>query len=101
MVDVQFQPGMLTKFLRQLLSEFVDQNVDAEAVLGPDVRCLHEQLANATNYGQLVPLVEEYLWPRLQTGGVALRPIDHVSRLMRQAASPVPLVRTEPSLSTA
>ena len=91
MVDVQFQPGILAKFLRQPLREFVDQNVDAEAVLGPDVRRLHEQLANATDYAQLVPLVEAYLWPRLQAGGVALRPIDHVSRLMREAVGPVPL----------
>lgn len=92
MVDVQFQPGVLAKFLRRPLLEFVDQNVDAEAVLGPDVRRLNDQLANATDYGQLVPLVEGgYLWPRLQVGGVALRPIDHVSRLMRQAAGSVPL----------
>ena len=91
MVDVQFQPGVLAKFLRRPLPEFVDQNVDAEAVLGPDMRRLNDQLANATDYGQLVPLVEGYLWPRLQAGGVALRPIDHVSRLMRQAAGSVPL----------
>ena len=88
MVDVQFQPGVLAKFLRQPLLEFVDQNVDAEAVLGPDVRRLNDQLANATDYAQLVPLLEAYLWPRLQANGVALRPIDHVSRLMRQAARP-------------
>ena len=92
MVDVQFQPGVLAKFLRLSLLEFVDQNVDAEAVLGPDVRRLNDQLANATDYGQLVPLVEDYLWPRLQAGEVTLRPIDHVSRLMRQTAGPVPLV---------
>ena len=92
MVDVQFQPGVLAKFLRLSLLEFVDQNVDAEAVLGPDVRRLNDQLANATDYGQLVPLVEGYLWPRLQAGEVTLRPIDHVSRLMRQTAGPVPLV---------
>ena len=91
MVDVQFQPGVLTKLLRQPLLEFVDRNVDAEAVLGPDVRRLNDQLANATDYGQLVPLVEGYLWPRLQAGTVALRPIDHVSRLMREADGPVPL----------
>lgn len=91
MVDVQFQPGVLARFLRQPLGEFVDRNVDAEAVLGPDVRRLNEQLANATNYGQLVPLLENYLWPRLQAGGMTLRPIDHVSRLMRQADRPVSL----------
>jgi len=91
MVDVQFQPGVLAKLLRQPLLEFVDRNVDAEAVLGPDVRRLNDRLANATDYGQLVPLVEGYLWPRLQAGTVALRPIDHVSRLMREAAGPVPL----------
>ena len=91
MVDVQFQPGVLAKLLRQPLLEFVDRNVDAEAVLGPDVRRLNDRLANATDYGQLVPLVEGYLWPRLQAGAVALRPIDHVSRLMREADGPVPL----------
>ena len=48
MVDVQFQPGVLAKYLRQPLLEFVDRNVDAEAVLGPDVRRLNDQLANAT-----------------------------------------------------
>ena len=67
MVDVQFQPGVLAKFLRLSLLEFVDQNVDAEAVLGPDVRRLNDQLANATDYAQLVP----YSKP---TSGRACRP---------------------------
>ena len=88
MVDVQFQPGVLAKFLRQPLLEFVNQNVDAEAVLGPEVRRLNDQLANATDYGQLVPLLEDYLWPRLQAEKLTLRPIDRVSQLMRQAARP-------------
>jgi len=77
---------VLTKFLRQPLLGFVDQNGDAEVVLGTDVRRLNDQLANASNCAQLVPLIEDYLWPRLQVGGMALRPIDHVSRLMRQPA---------------
>ena len=91
MVDVQFQPGVLAKFLRQPLLAFVDRNVDAEAVLGPEVHRLTDRLANATDYAQLVPLLEAYLGPRLRAVGVALRPIDHVSRLMRQAPRPASL----------
>ena len=91
MLEVGFQPGVLAKFLRRPLGEFVDQNIDAEAVLGPEIRRLHEQMAHARSYAQLISLAEQYVWQRIQRLRLELRPLDHVSRLMLNSAAPVPL----------
>lgn len=91
MLEVGFQPGVLAKFLRRPLGEFVDQNVDAEAVLGTEIRLLHEQMAAASNYAQLVGFAEQYIWRRIQRLRLELRPLDHISRLMLHSAASMPL----------
>lgn len=91
MFDVSFQPGILAKFIRLPLREFVNQNVDAEAVLSREVYQLNDRLANADNYEQMIELVEEYLWNRIQWLNISLDPIDKISRLVVANAQPLSL----------
>jgi AraC-like DNA-binding protein len=91
--DVSFQPGVLSKFIRCPLGEFVNQNMDAEAVLGAEVRQVNEQLADATQYDQLTAIVEAYLWQRIRRLAIDLHPLEKVSRLVLANADPVSLDR--------
>lgn len=83
MLSIDFQPGALSKFLRMPLSDaFIDDRIDAQALLPPDIRHLHERLANATGYESLIQLVETYLWHRIQQLKTNFQPIDRVCRLL-------------------
>ncbi|GAA4462847.1 helix-turn-helix domain-containing protein [Nibrella saemangeumensis] len=82
MFDVSFQPGVLARFLRNPLSEFVDQNIDAESVIGAEIRLVNDQLAHASHYEQMVAIVENYLWKRIQRLQVDLLPLEKASRHM-------------------
>jgi AraC-like DNA-binding protein len=91
--DVSFQPGVLSKFIRLPLGEFVDQNIEAEAVLSSEIHQLNERLANATHYNQLTQIVETYLWQRIQRLRIDLSPMEKASRLVLAKAVPVSLDR--------
>ncbi|MBD2705358.1 AraC family transcriptional regulator [Spirosoma sp. BT702] len=80
MFDVSFQPGILAKFLRHDLGEFVNQNTDAEAVIGREIRSVNDQLANADTYQEMVNIIEHYLWKRIQQVQMTLLPLDKASR---------------------
>ena len=49
------------------LTEFIDDRIDAEAILNPEIHQLHDQLANANSYENVVEMVEHYLWKRIQS----------------------------------
>jgi AraC-like DNA-binding protein len=76
LLSVQFQPGVLSKFLRLPLPEFTNARIDAEAVLGAEIRQLQEQLVQAPTYAALLQQVEAYLWQRLQRLRLTLTPFD-------------------------
>ncbi len=83
MFSVDFQPGMLSKFLKiPFNDDFIDDRIDAEAILNPGIRELHERMANASRYEQLVPIIEGYLWQRIQQLRPGYQGIDHVCQLI-------------------
>jgi AraC-like DNA-binding protein len=88
MFSVDFQPGALSKFLRMpLTDEFIDNRIDAQALLSPAIAHLHERMANATCYESLVHLTEDYLWHRIQQLKTGFLPIDSVSRIIAEHPS--------------
>lgn len=76
MLSVQFQPGVLSKFLRLPLPEFTNARIDAEAVLAVEIRQVREQLVNALSYGALIEQAEAYLWGRIQRLRIRFGPFD-------------------------
>jgi AraC-like DNA-binding protein len=76
LLSVQFQPGVLTKFLRLPLPEFTNARIDAEAVLGAEIRQVQEQLVHAPTYAALLQQVEAYLWRRIQRLRLTFAPFD-------------------------
>jgi AraC-like DNA-binding protein len=82
LLSVQFQPGVLTKFLRLPLPEFTNARIDAEAVLGVEIRHVQEQLVNAPTYAAILQQVEAYLWRRLQRLQLTFAPFDHALQVL-------------------
>jgi AraC-like DNA-binding protein len=82
LLRVFFQPGALYRLLGVPLSAFTDAWVDAEAVLGSEVRAVNERLANAQNYGQVIQMVEGYLLRKMQSVRLAAHPLDRVGQLL-------------------
>lgn len=85
LLSVCFHPGALSKFLQLPLTEFVDNRVDAEAILRPEIRQVREQMANAETYESIVQIAEAYLWKRMVTLKTDHHPIDYVARLISES----------------
>jgi AraC-like DNA-binding protein len=79
MLSVQFQPGVLSKFLGTPLMEFTDVRIDAEAVLNPAIRQVHEHMSNAPSSQALLAILETYLWKRINSLKMDFLPIDKVA----------------------
>jgi AraC-like DNA-binding protein len=86
MLSVQFQPGVLSKFVRLPLPEFTNERIDAEAVLAAEIRQVQEQLVNAPSYAALIEQAEAYLWGRIQRLRIGFEPFDRA--VLALAANP-------------
>jgi AraC-like DNA-binding protein len=85
MLSVDFQPSGLSKFLQMPLNdEFIDQRIDAEALLNPEISRVYEQMLNADSYGQIVEIIEAYLWRRIQRYNILFEKIDQTNLLIAQ-----------------
>ncbi len=85
LLSVNFHPGALSKFLRLPLTEFVDERVDGEAVLNPDIHNVQERIINAESYESIIKIAEEYLWKRIRNLKTDFQPIDKVAQLMNES----------------
>lgn len=84
LLSICFHPGALSKFLRLPLTEFVNERVDAEAILNPEIK-VQERMANGHSYESIVKIAEEYLWQRIQNLKIDFHPIDKVARRSNSA----------------
>lgn len=60
MVHIRFMPGGLFKLLRIPMNELVHQNLDAELILGREIREVQEQLEEAKSYDSMVRIFNNY-----------------------------------------
>ncbi|KAA3438692.1 helix-turn-helix domain-containing protein [Rufibacter hautae] len=81
-ISVRFQPGALFKFLGLPMTEFLQRNVDAELLFGQEARLLHERLANTPSYGEMLALIEGFLWGRIQKLKNIRHPVDKIGQLL-------------------
>ena len=91
LLSINFQPDALSKFIRLPLSEFIDERIDAEAILNPEIHHVHERMANADSYDSIIQIAEEYLWKRIQSLKTDFQPIDKVTRLISENPGFFPL----------
>jgi AraC-like DNA-binding protein len=83
MLSVDFQPSGLSKFLQMPLNEeFIDERIDAEALLNPEIGKIYEQMVNVESYVQIIEIVEAYLWRRIQRYNIVFQKIDQTHLLI-------------------
>ena len=82
MLSVDFKPG-LSKFLQMPISEeFIDERIDAEVLLNPEIGRVYAQMLNANSYNQIIEIVEAYLWRRIQRYNIVFQKIDQTHLLI-------------------
>ena len=64
------------------MGEFLHKNEDAELVLGHEVRKLNDQLANLRSYENMLSLIEEFLWNKIQHVKINIHPAEKIGQLI-------------------
>lgn len=82
MFHVRFQPGGLFKLLRIPMDELVHQYIDAELVLGQEIKNVNEHLANTSSYIQMPPIVDAYFRRKITSLKNNEQPIDRIGELI-------------------
>ena len=82
MFHIRFQPGAFYQLFKIPMTEFVDQNIDAELVLGSGMKELHEQMANANSLEKLPLIFEKFLWEKIKQKKELIQPVDKISQLI-------------------
>lgn len=81
-ISVRFQPGALFKFLQIPMTAFLHKNEDAKSVLGHEIGELNDQLGNTASYENMLLLIEEFLWKKIQLLKENIHPVDKIGQLI-------------------
>ncbi len=82
MLCVRFQPGALFKLLGIPMTEFVHNYIDAELILGKEIKTVYEQLANAPNYESMPVILDTYIQGKINKLKRNEQPIDKIGELI-------------------
>ena len=81
-VSVRFLPGSLFKFLNIPMIEFLNKNIDAELILGYEIKAINEQLANTPSYDTMIEIIEAFLLKRIRQIKEQPHPVDKIGQLI-------------------
>lgn len=82
MIHARFQPGGLFKLLRIPMTELVNQNFDAELILGQQLQEVQEQLAEAESYDAMIMILNNYFEKKVRQLKNQSQPIDKIGQLI-------------------
>lgn len=82
MLCVRFQPGGLFKLLGIPMTELVHSYVDAELILGAEIKTVYEQLANAPNYESMPVILDTYILQKINKLKRKEQPIDRIGEVI-------------------
>jgi AraC-like DNA-binding protein len=82
MFNVQLQPGALFKLLRIPMTELINKNLDAELLLGQEIRDINDQLANTFTYDGIFHIVEGFLIKKIQNVKENFHPVDKIGQMI-------------------
>jgi AraC-like DNA-binding protein len=80
--QVVFQPGALYR-LTGIPAHLLSNNiVDAEAIFSSEIKRVNERLSYTSNYGQMILIIEDFIYFLIRKSKKVNLPIDKVSHLM-------------------
>lgn len=81
-LQVIFQPGILHRITGIPANELNNCYLDAELILGKNVSLVNEQLSFASDYSEMIQIVEKYLSPLIHRFRKSEHTVDRISKLM-------------------
>jgi len=82
LVHVRFHPGALFQLLRIPMHELVHKNIDAELIFGPEMKEVHDQLANAPDYEAIPMILDAFFLKKINRLKYPMHPIDKIGQLI-------------------
>jgi len=82
MLKVVFHPGAMYRIFGVPLALITDQYVDAQSVIGNEIKTVNEQMANAVSYQQIINIAEAYLWKKVQKSKIVTNPVSTIGQLL-------------------
>jgi AraC-like DNA-binding protein len=85
MLNVSFYPGTLFKLFRTPMAEFSHKNIDAEAVLGQEMKEVNEKLANHQSYDEIKTIVDNFFIAKIHKSNHCLmHPFEKIPKYIIQ-----------------
>lgn len=91
MLMIVFQPGGMHRLLGIPAHELTGGFWDAESLLGPELRAVNDQIANAMDYPTMIQRAEAYILGKLDKLKVETHPIDRIGQLLLTSPTPFSL----------
>lgn len=91
MLMVIFQPGAMHRLLGFSSNELTQEFCDAEAILNAELKSVNDQIANASQYPEIIDRAEDYLLRKLRTVKIDAHPIDRIGALLLHNPTPFSL----------
>lgn len=82
MLCVRFQPGALFKLLGIPMMELVHNYIDAELILGREIRSVYDELLHAPDYQSLTIILNNYLKRKIKKLQDDEQPIDKIGEMI-------------------
>jgi len=82
MIQVLFHPGALNKLFGISMLEFLGNYIDAEGVLGNEMKSLNEILQNSPSYSDMITIIETYFLKKIQKVKSGTRAVDFAGRII-------------------
>ena len=91
MLMVIFQPGAMHRLLGFSSNELTQEFYDAELVMNAGLQSVNDQIANASNYNEMIDRTEAHLLRKLRTIKIDTHPIDRIGELLLHNPTPFSL----------
>ncbi len=82
MIHIRFQPGGLFKLLRIPMTELVDQNIDAELIIGQEIKEVQDKLTKAKSYDAMFLILNNYFQKKVRQIKGNNQPIDRIGQMI-------------------
>lgn len=81
-VNVEFQSGYLSHFLRIPMTEITTGNLDASLVFGKEIEEVNDQLANTETYEDIPRVLDKFFLNKIKELQINALPIDKIGNLI-------------------
>jgi AraC-like DNA-binding protein len=83
MIIVDFKPGALSRLTGLPFKELANRDIDAEAVLGQQIRIVNDRLGSSANYEEMINIIESYFIYLAGLQKKEITAVDHILQIIK------------------